>query len=218
MEQIRLVLAEDHPIMRQGLRYVLSQEPDLIVVGEAARGEEALRLATQLLPDVLLLDIELEGMSGLDVARRLRASGSPVRVLAFSAHDDMEYIMGLLDAGAAGYLLKDDPPQALLEAVRGVARGEVGWLSRRVARKVMLRVGSGRLKADLLTARQREVLRLVVEGKTNHQIAQVLGISEKTVEKHLAALFAEMGVTSRVGAAVYAVRQGFVADDTTPPE
>src|SRR5947207_4195665 len=139
MSAIRVVLVDDHPVVRAGIRHLLEQAPDLTVAGEASDGVEALHLAAELAPDVLLLDMELPGLSGVEVARRLQAAGSPVRVLALSAHDDPQYIFGLLTSGAAGYLTKDEAPQTIVEAVRGVARGEKGWLSRRVTAKVMQR-------------------------------------------------------------------------------
>jgi DNA-binding NarL/FixJ family response regulator len=132
MTSIRVALADDHQVVRIGVRSMLEKAPDIVVVGEANDGAGALRLVAELSPDILLLDVEMPGMTGVEVARRLQASGSPVRVLALSAYDDESYIAALLASGAAGYLTKDDAMEMLVDAVRGVARGEQGWLSARV--------------------------------------------------------------------------------------
>jgi DNA-binding NarL/FixJ family response regulator len=132
MRPIRVALADDHQVVRIGVRSMLEKALDIVVVGEASDGAEALRLVAELAPDILLLDVEMPGMSGVEVARRLQASGSPVRVLALSAYDDAQYIAGLLASGAAGYLTKDEAIELIVDAVRGVARGERGWLSTRV--------------------------------------------------------------------------------------
>lgn len=209
MTTMRVVLAEDHPITRAGIRNLLEKAADIDVVGEAGDGSETLRLVRELAPDVLLLDMELPGLKGVEVARQLQAAHAPVRILALSAYDDKEYIRGLLSSGAAGYLTKEEAPEAILDAVRGVARGEHGWLSRQVAAQL---ADWTQQEADPggLTRRESEVLELVVEGKTNQEIGLALGISEKTVEKHLEAVYAKLGVASRVEAAVHAVRAGLV--------
>jgi DNA-binding NarL/FixJ family response regulator len=206
---IRVVLAEDHPVTREGICNLLDKAVDIQVVGEAADGPEALRLVQELSPDVLLLDVELPGVNGVEVAQRLQAEASPVRILALSAYDDQEYIRGLLASGAAGYLIKEEIPENIVEAVRGVARGEQGWVSRRVAARMAAWTQED-LERKELTKRELQVLELVVEGKTNQEIAVALGISDKTVEKHLEAVFSKLGVASRVEAAVYAVREGLV--------
>ena len=132
MTSIRVALADDHQVVRIGVRSILEKAPDIVVVGEANNGMGALRLVAELAPDILLLDIEMPGMTGVEVARYLQANGSPVRVLALSAYDDAQYIAALLASGAAGYLTKDEAMEMIVDAVRGVARGEQGWLSARV--------------------------------------------------------------------------------------
>jgi DNA-binding NarL/FixJ family response regulator len=209
MAAIRVVLVDDHPVTRGGIRELLDKAVDIEVVGEAGDGQEALRQVEDLSPDVLLLDMEMPGMKGVEVARQLQAATSPVRVLALSAYDDVEYIRGVLSSGAAGYLTKEEVPQTIVEAVRGVARGEQGWLSRRVAAQ-MAAWAQEELERTDLTKRELEVLALVVEGKTNQEIGRALGISDKTVEKHLEGIFGKLGVASRVAAAVQAVRDGLV--------
>ena len=135
-DSIRVVLADDHPVVRGGIRTLLEKAPGVTVVGEASSGREALGLVEKLAPDVLLLDMEMPGGTGREVARWLQERAASVKVLALSAYDDEEYLFGLLDSGAAGYLTKDEAPDINIEAVQGVARGEEGWISRRVASKM----------------------------------------------------------------------------------
>ena len=210
MNPIRVVLADDHPVVRRGIRDMLERVVDICVVGEASTGEEALHLVDELKPDVLLLDMELPGIKGIEVAQQLKQLGSPVRILVLSAHDEPIYIRELLEAGAAGYLVKEEAPETIIEAVRGVAHGEQGWVSRRIAAQMVSWMRGDDVGGVKLTPREMDVLRLVVEGKTNQNIGVLLGISEKTVEKYLYAIFAKLDVTSRVEAAVYAVREGLV--------
>ncbi len=210
MTSIRVLLADDHPVVRTGIRNLLSKSSDIEVVGEASNGAEALQMVTELTPDVLLLDMEMPGLKGVEVAQRLHSAGTEVKILALSAYDDKQYILELLESGAAGYLTKEEAPETILEAIRGVSHGEQGWVSRRVAAQMSVWMREDEPDNTRLTHRELEVLRLVVEGKTNQGIGLNLGISEKTVEKYLEAVFAKLGVTSRVEAAVYAVREGLV--------
>lgn len=133
MDPIRVVFADDHPLMRRGIRKMLQETPDIVVIAEATNGYEALELANMLDPDVLLLDMEMPGMNGIEVAQELEASGSTIPVLVFSAHEDKHYILGVLATGAAGYLTKEEVPETILKAIRGVACGEQGWVSARIA-------------------------------------------------------------------------------------
>jgi DNA-binding NarL/FixJ family response regulator len=206
---IRVLLAEDHPVTRRGLRDLLDKSVDVEIVGEASDGSEALRLIEELAPDVLLLDMEMPGLKGVEVAQKLQGGGSSVRILALSAYEDKEYIRGVLASGAAGYLTKGEASQTIVEAVRGVARGENGWVSRQVAAQ-MATWTQEEAEHTELTDREKEVLALVVEGKTNNEIGFALGISEKTVEKHLEGVYTKLGAVSRVEAAVRAVRDGLV--------
>lgn len=210
MAAIRIVLADDHPIVRDGVRLLLERDPALLVVGEAGDGAGALRLVAALAPDVLILDMALPDMDGVAVARRLQESGSSVRVLGLSAHDDEEYIGGLLASGAAGYLTKDEARQRIVEAVRGVARGETGWLSRRVAVRLLdhAPLGSRTTPGTTLSAREREVLRLVARGLDNTQIAAALGIGPGTVRTHVTAIFGKLGVHRRSEAVAWAWARG----------
>jgi len=210
MEAVRVVLADDHPVVREGIRSLLERAPDIVVVAEASDGGEALRLAEELAPDVLVLDMEMPGVTGVEVARRLRAADSPVRVLALSAYDDDQYVFGLLEAGAAGYLLKDEAMEAIVAAVRGVARGEVGWLSRPVAEKVMRRMREETEEVCPLTERELDVLRLLAKGWTNARIAQELIVSERTVRFHVENLLKKLEVSSRTEAVVTAIQKGWL--------
>ncbi len=210
MPDIRVLLVDDHPIVRAGIRNLLKEEVGIQLVGETGSGQEALSLAADLAPDILILDMELSDIKGMDVAQHLVESGSSARILALSSFDDTEYIRGMLAVGAQGYLIKEEAPQYIVEALRGIARGEKGWVSRRVAARLGQILQEEQQPGLGLSDREMQVLRLVVEGKTNGEIAFALEISEKTVEKHMEAIFTKLKVTSRVEAAVLAVRQSLV--------
>src|SRR5512142_1932601 len=203
MTPIRVVIADDHPIVRSGIRDLLQRAMDIQVVGEASTGKEALTLVEETVPDVLLLDMELPDMKGVEVARQLQQRGSSIKILVLSAHDEPLYIHELIEAGAVGYLVKEEAPQVIVDAVRGIASGEQGWVSRTVAAQMVSWIRGEEEGSVKFTHREMDVLRLVTEGKTNQNIAALLGISEKTVEKYLYAIFTKLEVTSRVEAAVY---------------
>jgi DNA-binding NarL/FixJ family response regulator len=209
-QAIRVILADDHPVVRTGIRTLLQQAEDIVVVAETGNGSEVFKLVEQLAPDVLLLDMEMPGLSGVEVAMRLKEKGAVVRVLALSAYDDEEYIRNLLLHGAAGYLTKEEAIEIIIDAVRGVARGEQGWFSRRAIAQLSALTRHEAHPAKELSNRELDVLRLVAAGKTNLEIGHTLGISEKTVEKHMGAVFNKLQVSSRVEAAVLAVQQGLV--------
>ena len=210
MDRIRVLLVDDHPVVRTGIRALLQSAPGIVVIAEAKSAAEGLALVEQLQPDVLLLDMEMPEMSGVEVAKQLQAATSPVKVLALSAYDDIQYVRSLLANGAAGYLTKEEAPEMIIEAVRGVARGETGWLSRRVAAKMTTWIRQDQMKEGALSNREMEVLQHIVAGSTNQEVAHALKISEKTVEKHVSDILNKMGVSSRVEAAVQAVQQGLV--------
>jgi DNA-binding NarL/FixJ family response regulator len=205
--EIRVLIADDHPIVCAGIRQLLEAAPGIVVLGEAHTGQEALNMIEDQRPDVVLLDMELPDMTGVDVLKKIVDGASITRVLGLSSYDDRQFISELISLGAAGYLLKDEVPEQIIEAVRGVANGETGWVSRKVAAKLAQMMQKDRDGGAGLSPREVDVLRLVVEAKTNGEIAHTLGISEKTVEKHLETMFRKLGVVSRVEAAVMAVRE-----------
>lgn len=202
---IRVFLADDHPTLRVGLKALLHQAPDMEVVGEANMGAEALEDIRRVQPDVAVLDCQLPGLSGPEVAARLQEEGLPVRVLMLSAYNEVHYIRASLEAGAVGYVLKSEAPEVIVEAIRKAARGEP-YISPPAALKVAGGpVGKG---PATLTPRELDVLRLVARGLTNKEIAARLGVKERTVEFHLTNILRKLGVTSRVEAAVWAKERG----------
>lgn len=203
--QIRVIVADDHPIVRSGIKNELLCHPDVEVLGEAANGDEALCQVETLQPDVLLLDINMPGLRAVQVVRQLRALPIPPQVLILTAYGDVELVIALLKAGARGYLLKDDDPSVIVEAVRVVAQGET-YLSRAVATSVVeYIVGDGTKHPEPeLSPREREVLQLVAQGWDNAQIALELEISEGTVKNHVTNLYNKIGVRSRAELVVWA--------------
>lgn len=206
-KKIRVLMIDDHPIVRSGIRMLLEKAGNIEVVGEADRGDDAVGLLKRLNPDVLLLDMEMPGKTGVEVAREVEAAHLPVRVLALSAHDDEEYIMNLLANGAAGYLTKEEALDTIVDAVTGVANGEEGWLSRRAAARMATMTRKRQRDIIDLTDREEEVLKLVAEGWTNNRIATELTLSERTVRFHLTNIYDKLGVTSRAEAISWAVRR-----------
>ena len=166
MEKIRVVVADDHPFVRIGIRKILSKTGDILVVGEAGDGEQALDLVEQMQPDVLLLDVEMPSLNGIQVASHLQKKSSSVRILVLSAYEDRQHILGMLNGGVSGYLTKEEVPDTLVKAVRGVAAGEKGWVSQRLAEKMISwRIQSG--EQVFLSPRQREMLRLLAQERMN---------------------------------------------------
>jgi NarL family two-component system response regulator LiaR len=218
LETIRILIADDHAFVREGTRRILEQEPDLEVVAEAGDGEEAVKLACDLKPDVALLDVAMPRVDGIEATRRIKALCPAVAVLVLSAYDDDQFIFGLLEAGAAGYLLKSVRGQEIVEALRAVHAGE-SVLHPSVARKVLNRFAgvSGKPRErkflDLLTEREMDVLKLVTKGLSNKDIAEGLCLSVRTVQGHLANIFNKLRVSSRTEAVVHALKEGWVTLD-----
>ena len=220
---LRLALADDPPTFRAGLRAHLDREPDLEVVAEASSGPEALAVVAEHAPDVLVLDMEMPGLTGLDVVERLAEQGSETAVLVLSAFEDEAYILGVLDAGAAGYLSKREPLAAIAEAVRGAGRGDVGWLSRRISalyhRRRQQDQGRATRRSDAedalaaLSAREREVALLVAEGLGNLDIADRLFVTESTIKKHVHTVYDKLGIRTRPQLVAWAWRTGVLQPD-----
>jgi DNA-binding NarL/FixJ family response regulator len=202
---IRLLLAEDHPVVRAGLERLLANEDDIELVGSAGNGEEAVELADRIRPDVVLMDLSMPVMDGIEATNRIvKAHDGAVSVVVLTSFSDREEIMAALDAGASGYLLKDAEPHELLAGVRAAARGEAP-LAPKAARAVLTTRAEERPTGDL-SERERDVLRLVARGLPNKRIARELDISEKTVKAHLTNIFQRIGVTDRTQAALWAQR------------
>ena len=213
MEEITILVADDHTLMREGTRQLLQHEPDLRVIGEAENGEQAVALAGQLLPDVVLLDMRLPVLNGIEATKRIVEANPSVRVLIVSAYDDEDYVMASLQAGACGYLLKTVPAQELIDAIHSVHRGST-VLQSSISRKLGQRLTSGGTRAahlTSLTVRELEVLRLIARGMPNKQIAAELGISLRTVEGHLNNIFGKLGVASRTEAILHGVQQHLIS-------
>ena len=208
-EPIRLLIVDDHSVVREGLRAFLRLQDGIEVVGEAASAGEAVSVAATSSPDVVLLDLVMPEGDGIGAIRRLLEVAPGVRVLVLTSFADDAQIFAAIAAGAAGYLLKDVDPQALADGIRDVHAGRPA-LHASVAARLMRRSGSPRPTSDHLTPRERDVLSLVVEGLANKQIAQRLGIGEKTIKTHVSRVLAKLGVTDRTQAAVLAIREGLV--------
>ena len=215
MPPIRLVLADDHEIVRVGLRMLLSTQPDIEIVAEASSGVEAIGLAQAHQPDVILMDVAMPDMDGMEATRAIKARCPSVAVLALTIHEEEDYFFRMLDAGASGYIPKRAAPDDLLQAVRTVHSGEV-FLHSSVATVLVrdyLQRGGSAAEADLssLTEREREVLTLIAEGLTNKQIGEQLGISPKTVARHRDNITNKLNLSSRAELTRYAIQKGLIS-------
>lgn len=216
MQRIRVLVADDHTIMRDGICALLALASDIEVVGEAATGKEALEKVKELAPDVVLMDVAMPIMSGLEATRRMRKESPGTKVLVLTQYSDREYVLPILEAGACGFICKTAPSSEIAAGIRSAYRGE-SFLSPSVAR---LLVEEYRYEASLrdktdpyeqLTDRERDVLKLLAEGYTTQEIADLLVISSKTVEGHKTSLMAKLGIRGRVDLVKYAVRKGIIS-------
>ncbi|MEA2191280.1 MAG: hypothetical protein QOI73_1401 [Solirubrobacteraceae bacterium] len=208
---MRLLIADDHGIVRGGLRLMLERQPDMEVVAEAADGAEAVALALRERPDICVLDVQMPRLTGLQATVEIRAQAPDISVLVLSMHDDERYLYEALQAGAAGYVLKREADTALVAAVRAVARGEpfmTNAAERSLVREWMEDDSSG--PVEPLTLREREVLKLIAEAHTNREIGEVLHLAEKTIESHRANLLRKLGMRDRVELVRYAIRRGLI--------
>lgn len=210
-----MVIADDHPLVREGTRSILEAHDDIEVVGEASDGEETLHLVGKLEPDIVILDITMPGLNGIEVTRRIKSENPGTVVLVLTVHDEDQYVLALIEAGAAGYLLKDVRGSDLVEAIRALRDGE-SVLHASITQKVLdhLRRNGGRpesrgLSGDL-TDRESEVLELLAQGLSNGDIAGALALSPRTVQVHVGHVFKKLGVASRTEAVVVGLRQGLV--------
>ena len=214
MDKLKILIVDDHAIVRAGIRSLLEGQPDIEIVGEAAGGEEAVQKAAELRPQMVLMDIAMPGMGGIEATRRIKKDFPDTSVLVLTMHDDEEFFFPVLRAGASGYVLKEAEPQDLLNALRVVHQGQV-FFSPAVA-KVLLEgfvsasSGPRDEKYDSLTSREREVLRLAATGQTNRQIAEGLFLSIRTVEKHRQSVMHKLGFDKREDLTKYALRQGLI--------
>ncbi|MEN6534090.1 MAG: response regulator transcription factor [Bryobacteraceae bacterium] len=209
-KKIRVLLADDHAVVRQGFAHILSAEPDMEIVGEAANGHEAIALTEKLHPDVIVMDVAMPDLNGIEATRRLSASEPHARVLALSMHKDSVYVREILRAGARGYLLKDAIDRDFVEAVRAVARGD-GYLSPAISDAVLTDYRKHVTDPlDLLTSREREVLQLIAEGKTNKEIATLLNLSVYTVDAHRGRIMEKLNLHATSELVRFAMRKGLV--------
>jgi NarL family two-component system response regulator LiaR len=213
-EQIHVILADDHAVVRQGIRRFLEEDPAIDVVAEASNGAEAVRLVEEQRPDVAVLDIRMPEVTGVEATRRIKGRFPDTRVLVLTAYDDDPYVFALLEAGADGYVLKTASADQLIDAVHTVYRGESA-LSPEVASKVVQqatgrRPASAADQIEPLTPREIDVLRLVAKGMTNREVGQELGISHRTVQGHLASIYDKLDANSRTEAVTEALKRGWI--------
>jgi len=223
MEKIRVLVIDDHPLFRQGLRDVLRSEPDVELVGEGSSGQEALELSRQHKPDAMLLDINLPGLNGLQVTRQLRSERSTAAVIVLTAYDDVEQVLHAFRAGASAYCPKDVTPHKLIQVLRQVVQGHYvigdqvfdheglqAWLEKGVEQAGRPYMDEEREAFSPLSPREMEILEYVTRGLSNKEIAYSLGISHQTVKNHMTAILQKLDVEDRTQAAVYALRHGWV--------
>ncbi|MDD5094434.1 MAG: response regulator transcription factor [Dehalococcoidia bacterium] len=215
MSKIRILIVDDHKMMRDGIREILQRQPDFEIVGEASNGEEAIKFANDLLPDVVIMDVGMPGMSGLQATEKIKARHPTMPVLVLTIHSEDEYIMGLIAAGAAGYLLKTSYSKQLVQAIRAVAEGE--FVFDTIAYHTLLKNVAVRKPSSLrifegqyLTPRETQVLQMAANSMSNKDIAEALDISVRTVKGHLVNIFGKLQVGSRTEAVLVAIRNNWI--------
>jgi two-component system response regulator NreC len=215
MSKIRLLLVDDHQIVRAGLRMLFMAEQDMDIVGEANNAQEALQAVRELKPDVVLMDVAMPGMSGIEATRRIKEANPDVAVLALTMHEDEQYFFEMLNAGASGYMPKRAAPDDLVSAIRVVSQGNVflyPTLAKLLVKDFLHRSESDAdHTAEILTPREREVLTLIAEGHTNREIAEALSISPKTVDRHRENIMRKLNLHNRVELVKYAIQKGLIS-------
>jgi len=214
MNKLRVLIVDDHAIVRAGIRSLIEGQSDFDVVGEAAQGDEVLGKVMQLQPDVVLMDIAMPGMNGIEATKLLKREFPHIHVVILTMHDDEEFFFTLIREGASGYVLKDSEPEQLVSAIRDAAKGQI-YLSPAVAKAlmesyVMATTGSNGENHVALTSREKDVMRLLAAGQTNREIAESLVLSRRTVEKHRQALTRKLGLSNRDDLTRYAIRRGLI--------
>jgi NarL family two-component system response regulator LiaR len=217
IEKIKILIVDDHRVVRQGLRTFLDLNDDIQVVGEACDGQEAVELAAKLVPDVVLMDLVMPHLDGISATARIRSLGLGIKVIALTSFAEDDKVFPAIQAGACSYLLKDVSPDALVDAIRAAHRGEARLhpdVMRKLMEQIAARSASGRqVNGPQLTQREGEVIRLVAQCKSNREIAEILVISEKTAKAHISNILGKLGLEDRTHIAVYAIKNGLVNPD-----
>ncbi len=209
--KIRVLIADDHPLFRQGIKQILELEKDIIVVAQAANGDDAVQLAREHKPDVILMDINMPGSNGLQAIKEIKDENISSKIIVLTIHEDREYLIKTIQMGAEGYVLKDAEPQVLIDAIRNVHIGQ-SYIQPNMTKELVMEFNrltlhnKDRNGENRLTAREREVLKLIAEGMINKEIATKLYISEKTVKNHVSSIFRKLNVSDRTQAAIYAIK------------
>jgi two-component system, NarL family, response regulator LiaR len=217
---IRLLIVDDHAIVREGMNFLASTKPDIEIVGEAENGLQAVEMAAELRPDVILLDLMMPQMDGIEAAGAICAENPEARILIMTSFSEEEKVFAAIKAGALGYLLKDSSPQVLLQAIRDVHRGE-SWLHPSIARKLIREISKPQElppTVDPLTEREVEVLKLIAQGLSNQEIGDKLFIAERTAGVHVGRILAKLHLANRTQAALYALREGLASLEDPPAE
>jgi two-component system response regulator NreC len=217
--KVKVLVVDDHEVVRQGIKMVLDTDPELDVVGEASSGEEAIEKVRELHPSVVVMDISMPGLSGFEATRRIRQSNPEIQILALTVHDSEAYVFQMLQAGATGYVLKRAPSEEVIQAVKRANAGESVLhpsVAKLLIRDYLTRVERGEeVSYDTLSDREREILKLIAEGRTNKEIAEMLFLSVKTVQAHRANLMRKLGMHDRTELVKYAIRKGIIGLDET---
>jgi DNA-binding NarL/FixJ family response regulator len=217
-KKITIILVDDHPLLRKALRDVLDEESDLSVIAEASDGDEAIKLALELVPDVVIMDINMPKLGGLEAIRQIKAKNPGIIIMALTVHTEDEYILEILQAGAAGYLVKSVYGQEVIRAIRAVASGDM-VLSPAIGKNLLKHAAKFPVRSvplpagEKLSIREMEILKLTAQGKGNQEIADILGLNLRTVKGYLTEIFSKLNVSSRTEAVITALRMGIINND-----